>query len=247
MQVREIRSRTILSKSKIYSYVVNPYVGCQHGCSYCYARFMKKFTGHDEPWGDFVDVKINAPDLLEKEIVRKSPRDVWISGVCDPYQPIEKKYMLTRRCLEILVGNKWSVFIQTRSPLVTRDIDIIVRSERLEVGLSVTTADDRIRFIFEPNAPSIKKRLEALGEMHRKGIRTYAMIAPMLPRAERLPQLLAGKVDHIIVDRMNYHYSDWIYRKWGFEDNLTDEYFYQAGQKIALLCNTLGIPCRIVF
>jgi len=83
--------------------------------------------------------------------------------------------------------------------------------------------------------------------MHRKGIRTYAMIAPMLPRAERLPQLLAGKVDHIIVDRMNYHYADWIYRKWGFEDNLTDEYFYQAGQKIALLCNTLGIPCRIVF
>jgi DNA repair photolyase len=247
LQVREIRSKTILTKSKIYSYAVNPYVGCQHGCRYCYARFMKKFTGHDEPWGDFVDVKINAPDLLAKEIVRKTPRDVWISGVCDPYQPLEEKYMLTRRCLEILVDNKWPVFIQTRSPLVTRDIDILVRSDSLEAGLSVTTADDRIRYIFEPNAPSIKKRLEALEEMHRKGIRTYAMIAPMLPRAETLPQLLAGKVDHIIVDRMNYHYADRIYRKWGFEDYLTEEYFYQAGQKIALLCNTLGIPCRIAF
>ena len=102
MKIKEIHSKSILSPSKIYDYVVNPYVGCQHACSYCYARFMKRFTGHKEPWGDFVDVKINAPDLLSKEIKKKRMGTVWVSGVCDPYQPLEAKYKLTRRCLEIL-------------------------------------------------------------------------------------------------------------------------------------------------
>ncbi len=87
--VKEILAKTILSKSKIYPYVVNPYTGCQHGCSYCYARFMKRVTGHKEPWGEFVDVKINAAELLRGEIGKKKRGRVWISGVCDPYQPLE--------------------------------------------------------------------------------------------------------------------------------------------------------------
>lgn len=84
MVVKEIRAKSILSASKVYPYVLNPYVGCQFGCLYCYARFMKKFTGHTEPWGSFVDVKVNAPELLERELKRKKPDEVWISGVCDP-------------------------------------------------------------------------------------------------------------------------------------------------------------------
>ena len=99
MQIKEIHAKSILSPSKVYDYVINPYVGCQHACSYCYARFMKRFTGHKEPWGEFVDVKINAPDLLSKEIKRKKVGSVWVSGVCDPYQPLEKKYALTRRMI----------------------------------------------------------------------------------------------------------------------------------------------------
>jgi DNA repair photolyase len=98
--VTEIQAKTILSVSKIYPYVINPYTGCQHGCSYCYARFMKRVTGHKEPWGEFVDVKINAPDLLRKEIQKKKREKVWVSGVCDPYQPLEATYRLTRQCLE---------------------------------------------------------------------------------------------------------------------------------------------------
>ena len=95
MIVNEIHSKTILSVSKIYDYVINPYTGCQHACTYCYARFMKRFTGHTEPWGEFVDVKVNAAELLEKEIKRKKRGRVWISGVCDPYQPLEEKLGLT--------------------------------------------------------------------------------------------------------------------------------------------------------
>lgn len=143
MKIKEIHAKSILSPSKIYDYVVNPYVGCQHACSYCYARFMKRFTGHREPWGDFVDVKINAPDLLSKEIKKKRMGTVWVSGVCDPYQPLEARYEITRQCLEILVQNNWPVFVQTRSPLVLRDLDIFKKSKNIEVGLSITTADDK--------------------------------------------------------------------------------------------------------
>jgi DNA repair photolyase len=103
---------------------------------------MKRFTGHKEPWGEFVDVKINAPELLGKEIKKKRNGTVWVSGVCDPYQPLEKRYKLIRKCLEILVQNYWPVIIQTRSPLVVRDMDIFRKSKDFEVGLTITTASD---------------------------------------------------------------------------------------------------------
>ena len=233
--VKEIRAKTILSKSKIYPYVVNPYTGCQHACSYCYARFMKRVTGHKEPWGEFVDVKINAAELLQKEIKKKKRAEVWVSGVCDPYQPLEAEYRLTRECLEILGRNDWPVIIQTRSPLVVRDIDIIRGARDFEVGLSVTTADDSIRKLFEPNAPPIEDRIAALDTMHRAGIRTYAMIAPVLPGAEGLAELLKGKIDYVIIDRMNYHYADWVYRKYGLEDKLSDDYYNRVRQELASL------------
>jgi DNA repair photolyase len=245
--VKEIQARTILSASKVYDYVINPYVGCQHACSYCYARFMKRFTGHREPWGEFVDVKINAPNLLRVEIARKRRGMVWVSGVCDPYQPLEARYQLTRRCLEILAEHDWPVTVQTRSPLVLRDVDVLKRGRDFEAGLSVTTADDGIRELFEPNAPPIRDRIRALDELHKAGIRTYAMIAPMLPRAEDLPEILAGKVDHLIVDRMNYNYGDWVYRKYGLDDKMKDDYFSRTGREIASSCEKLGINCRIIF
>lgn len=247
MIVKEIRSKTILSASKIYDYVINPYVGCQHACHYCYARFIKKFSGHKEPWGEFVDIKINAADLLKAEIKKKKCGNVWISGLCDPYQPLESKYKLTRNCLEILADNKWQVIIQTRSSLVLRDLDIIKRAEDFEAGLTVTTGDDEIRRLFEPNAPSVQERLNTLDELHKSGIRTYAMIAPILPGAETLINALVGKVDHIIIDRLNYHYADWIYRKFGLEDKISDNFFQVTGRKLAYDCQKSGIVCNLTF
>ncbi len=244
MNVKEIQSKTILSKSQVYDYVINPYVGCQHACSYCYARFMKRFSGHQEPWGQFVDVKINAADLLRVEIHKKKRAKVWVSGVCDPYQPLERKYGLTRQCLEILAQNDWPVVIQTRSALVLRDLDILKQSRNFEAGLSITTADDNIRKLFEPHAPPIAERLRALEELHRSGIQTYAMIAPILPGAEDLPGCLEGKVEYIRLDRMNYHNADWVYRKYGLEDKLSDEFFDRANREIISACQKLGIDCR---
>jgi DNA repair photolyase len=162
MIVRQIYAKSILSKSRVFDYTINPYVGCQHGCTYCYARFMKRTTGHTEPWGEFVDVKINAPELLRKEIARKAPGRVWISGVCDPYQPIEAQYELTKKCLEISVQHDWPITIQTKSTLVLRDIELLKQANDVEVGFTITTGDESIRRLFEPNAPSIKERIKAL-------------------------------------------------------------------------------------
>jgi len=202
---------------------------------------MKRFTGHREAWGQFVDVKINAPDLLRREITRKKPGKVWISGVCDPYQPLEAKYLLTRQCLEILAQNNWPVVVQTRSPLVLRDIDILKAGRDFEVGLSVTTADESIRKLFEPGAPPIKDRIMALDELHKAGIRTYAMIAPMLPGAEGLAKILAGKIDYVILDRMNYNHANWVYRKYGLEDKMTDDFFYRTRRELNSAFTKVGI------
>ena len=208
---------------------------------------MKRFSGHKEPWGDFVDVKINGPDLLSKEIKKKKMGTVWVSGVCDPYQPLEVKYNLTRKCLEILVQNDWPVVIQTRSPLVLRDLDIFKKSNNIEVGISVTTANDEIRKIFEPYAPPVMERLRAIGLLHQNGVRTYVMIAPILPEAENLIKILAGKVDYIIIDRMNYFHADKIYERHGWRDKNTYEYFNFIGSKMIKECAQLGIECRSTY
>jgi len=247
MIINEIRAKTILSASKIYDYVINPYIGCEHGCTYCYARFIKKFTGHTEPWGEFVDIKVNAPELLKKEVLKKKKAMVWISGLCDPYQPLEAHYELTRQCLEVLAFYDWPVSIQTRSALVLRDLKVLQKFSRLQAGFSITTAYDSVRQLFEPHATPVEERIAALEELHRNGITTYAMIAPLLPGAENLVARLAGKVNHILVDRMNYRYADWIYKKQCLQSKMTDDYFTETGRLIAEQCRKESIPCQVVF
>jgi DNA repair photolyase len=247
MIVKEIIAKGILSKSQIYDYALNAYVGCQHKCIYCYAKFMKRFTGHREPWGDFVDVKINARELLAKEVKKKKIGRVWISGVCDAYQPLEKKYQLTKGCIEILVENGWPFTIQTKSPLVIRDIEILKKSTDCEVGFTITTADEKVRKIFEPNAPPIANRVEALDILHSSGIRTFVMIAPLLPGAEGLVDMLKGNVDHVLIDKLNYHYADWAFKKYGMQWARDDEFFCQKGEELRAGLERAGIVCQKLF
>ncbi len=247
MIVREKKSKGILSKSRIYDYALNAYTGCSHKCLYCYARFMKRYTGHSEPWGDFVDVKVNAPELLSKEIQKKKRGRVWISGVCDAYQPLEKKYRLTRRCIEILVEHAWPFTIQTKSPLVLRDLELLKRAADCEVGFTITTADEKVRKIFEPYAPPIDKRVGALDLLHSAGITTFVMIAPMLPNAEGLVGMLKGRVDHVLIDRLNYHYADWAFKKYEMQWALDDEFFEQKGEELRAGFENEGIACRKLF
>ncbi|MHA1330928.1 MAG: radical SAM protein [Candidatus Hodarchaeales archaeon] len=247
MLIKEVYAKTILSKSKVSDYTINPYIWCEHGCTYCYARFMKRFTGHREPWSTFVDVKINAATLLNREIKTKRLGRVWVSGVCDPYQPVEKRYRITRMCLEVLSRHDWPVTIQTKSPLVLRDLDILMQFDEIEAGLTITTADENIRKIFEPNSPTITERIEALEKLHSSGVKTYAMIAPLLPGAEELVTLLSDKVDHVLIDRMNYHYADWVYEKYGLEFALSDRFFREKKKELARAFERKGMPYQLLF
>jgi DNA repair photolyase len=202
-----MKAKSILTKSGIpgVNYCINPYVGCAHGCRYCYATFMKKYTGHTEPWGRFVDVKINAPEILQKQLKRARKGRVLISSVTDAYQPIESKYKITRQCLEILLQSQFPVDILTKSPLVLRDIDLIKKFKDIEVGFTITTDDEKIRKVFEPHAPSIMTRIFALKTIHDNRINTYAFIGPVLPmNSEALSEKINPHVDSIIIDRMNY-------------------------------------------
>jgi DNA repair photolyase len=145
LKVKEINAKSVLNKSKIFDYCVNPYTGCQIGCRYCYARlFMRRYSGHKEAWGEFVDVKINAHEVLKKQLDRAKRGTVWVSSVCDPYQPLEEKYNITQRCLKELVKKQFSVNIQTKSKLALRDLDVFQEFEEIEVGFTITTDDEGV-------------------------------------------------------------------------------------------------------
>jgi DNA repair photolyase len=126
-------------------------------------------------------------------------------------------------------------------------MDLLKQANNVEVGFTVTTGDESIRRLFEPNAPSIKERIKALNELHLAGIRTFAMIAPMLPESEQLISLLEGKVDSILIDRMNYHYSDWVYRRYKLEGAMASDFFYRKGRELADAFEKQGIDCEVVF
>ncbi len=208
---------------------------------------MKRFTGHKEDWGKFVDVKINAPRLLRREIRKKRVGRVWISAVCDPYQPIEKDYEITKRCLEVLSKHGWPVTVQTKSPLVKRDLELLKNSRDTEVGFTITTGDENVREIFEPSSPTLSGRIEALEKLRSSGVRTFAMIAPLLPKAERLAPQLSGKVDYVLIDRMNYHYADRVYRRHGLEYAMTHDFFTTKKKELTEAFNRERIPYRFLY
>lgn len=213
LKVKEIQCKTILSQTGLPAdYCLNPYTGCQHGCIYCYARFMKRYTGHKEPWGQFVDVKVNAPEVLKHEITKKPKGRVYLSSVTDPYQPLEKKNQLTRRLLEILAAAGWPVTIQTKSDLVLRDLDILKKIPEVKVGFTITSLDDKVRKVFEPFASPNPSRFEAIEKLKREGLETFAMIAPILPKltdVEGLRKRLEPITDFIWEDNLNIRYGNW--------------------------------------
>ncbi len=251
MKIREIFAKTLLTKTAIpgFDYCVNPYIGCGHGCRYCYASFMKRFTGHLEPWGEFVDVKINAPYLLRKQLKKARHGVVALSTVTDPYQPAEKKYHLTRKCLEALLDTQFSVNLLTRSPLCLRDMDLFKRFDNIEVGLSITTHDEEIKKIFEPCSPSIFSRVKALRALRQAKIGTYAFIGPMLPLDPKpLVSMLEGAVDDVLIDRMNYpNKVKAIYRKAGMDPYLEEDYFHLAGAELKERFEKKGISVSMIF
>lgn len=247
VKVLKINAKNILNRSKVYEYTVNPYIGCAHGCHYCYARFVKRFMRVEEKWGSFVCVKVNAYELLKKEIKKKKKGEVWLSGICDPYQPIERTLRLTRRCLDVLFSEGWRVYIQTKSPNILDDLDLLASYNNVHVYFTVTTADEKIRKIFEPNAPPISERIDALSRLYSRGVKTHAMIAPLLLGADGLVEKLKDRVYSVIIDRMNYHYADWVYEKHKIEWAKSDRFFKEKGIEIKKLFDKNKIKCSLIY
>lgn len=178
IKIIKIKAKKAFTPTKIpgAAYVINQYVGCQHACKYCYAKFMCKWYNYGK-WGTWIVVKENLPELVKKENVKG---EVYMSSVSDPYQPIEKKLELTRNVLKNMDKNI-KLRILTKSDLVLRDIDVFKEFKDMEVGLTINGFDGSVKKEIEPLSSSNERRIEALKVLHENDIKNYAFISPIIP------------------------------------------------------------------
>ncbi len=190
--VSMVESRSILTAGNGfiagYKFTLNPYGGCQFGCDYCYARSFAPSEALRDRWGDWVRAKANARALIERAINSKSERSglrrgdtIYMSSVTDPYQPAERHHGITREVLEALLAVQPRLTIQTRSPIVTRDIDLLQRFDHLRVNVTISTDDEGVRRRYEAHCPSIARRWQTLEELKSAGVAIGVSLAPLLP------------------------------------------------------------------
>lgn len=204
MIVKEIDVQSVLTKSNlpVSDYSVNPYVGCTHACRYCYASFMKRFTHHAEPWGEFLDVKYWLPI---KNGARYRGKELFFGSVTDPYNPQEEMFCRTRALLEQLQGSGIKLSIQTKSDLVLRDLDLIKTFKDARVGFSINTLDEAFKNDMD-RAVSIERRLNAMKQLHDAGIRTTCFISPIFPGITDIPAIIErvkGQCNLIWLENLN--------------------------------------------
>ena len=185
---KEIQVKDYLTKSNLPAsdYVINPYVGCPHGCKYCYASFMKRFTGHKEEWGTFIDIKRCDKKINTKKLENKT---VFLSSVTDCYNQLEEKYKITRRILKELINVNCNLNISTKSKLILRDIDLLKQMKNLTVSMSINTLDENFKNDMD-NASSIKERLSTLRTLHENGIYTVLFMSPMFPYITNFKEII---------------------------------------------------------
>lgn len=191
-----IHVKDYLAKSNLPAcdYVINPYVGCPHGCKYCYASFMKRFTGHKEAWGTFIDIKLCDKKIDLKKLEGKS---VFLSSVTDCYNPFEEKYEITRQIIGQLTNIDCEILISTKSNLILRDIELLKKLKHLKVSLSLNTLDENFKNDMD-SASSVKDRLDTLKELHDNGIYTVLFMSPIFPYITEFKEII--KVSSAFVD-----------------------------------------------
>ncbi|MCS6831004.1 MAG: radical SAM protein [Armatimonadota bacterium] len=265
LQVQEIRCKHLLHRTNasFAEWTLNPYIGCGFGCSYCYVPVLRAKRGQEgaDTWGNWVQVKVNAPDVIRREML-DVPRDahILIGSATDAWQPIEKRYCVSRGVLYELSFYPNKVTILTRSPLLIRDIDLLKRFEQVSVHISVPTVDEKVRRVFEPYAPSVAGRIRLTHRLLEAGIRATWAWCPFLPGVENTSEQIRRYVQtaaqagvrEIWVGRINY---------WSFLEEryraLLRKYRAQAGwiphlllreeteQLVREECEKSGIVCRI--
>ena len=189
-----------------FTHTLQPYVGCQFSCHYCYVREMavQRTNPHDLPWSHWISPKQNVAErlLAQARSGTLGRARIFCSSSTDPYTGLERELRLTRACLEVMVAHPpQALVMQTRSPLVLRDLDLLARIPHAGVSFTVTTDDEAVRRELEPDSPSFARRLETLAQLRAAGIPTQAAVAPILPcNPERLARALDPVVDRVVVD-----------------------------------------------
>ena len=269
MMIKEIVCKTALSKSSLPGlvYSLNPYRGCVHNCIYCYAPDVIKET---RPWGTFVDVKKNIVSILEKNLLSKkynNKKTIGISTVTDPYQDIEKKYEITRNCLLTLQKYDIPISIQTKSDLVLRDIVILKKFSRKDVGITITTINDEIRKKYENFSSSVADRLKTLKKICENDISTWVFIGPIIPFVnteknihELIENIYLTGVRHIIVDKLRlkktniYNIKQFLSEYFSVNiknsvelQKLCEIHFFNAKKEIFKLCKKYNIRYEEAF
>jgi len=189
-----------------FTHSLQPYAGCEFECAYCYVRELavQRANPYRLPWSRWIAAKTNAPALLARDAARGrlAAARLFCSSATDPYVPLERRLELTRGCLAVMVGHPPAqLLLQTRSPLVVRDVDLLARIPTLRVSITIATDDERVRCALEPNAPATRLRVDALRTLRAAGVRTQAAIAPLLPcDPERLAALLDPVAERVVVD-----------------------------------------------
>ncbi|MDP2940490.1 MAG: radical SAM protein [Candidatus Omnitrophota bacterium] len=262
----EIKAKTIITKSKLpkVEYCFNPYIGCTVGCVYCYARFMGRFSGHsNEKWGTYFDWKINAPDLLEKELpdIKKKGGVVLLGSVTDCYQPAERRLEITRKSLEVFLKYQIPISILTKNVLAERDFDLLSQFDYCEFGMSIGVLNQVIAKVLEPYASMPEDRVALLEKAHNAGLKTYVFIGPLHPGVSDLstilkrvapyvyfamgeiPNLRCGNWPDLMVVLNRLHIEPEVYKKIAESQSFYDE----TKNLLIRLCQDAGIEYKGVF
>jgi len=266
--VRETVCKTLLNRSGISDYSLNCYTGCAHACAYCYARSMQGFHPHAESWGEFVDVKGNAVEVLKRQLRRAEPGDVFVSSACDAWQPVEARYGLTRRCCELLLERGFQVNVLTKSALVLRDLEVFA-GRTAQIGTTITTLDERLARLWEPGAGTIDQRFQVIEEARRWGLPTSVMFGPLLPwlsddEASIEAMFRRAKtlgINRIWVDGLNPRPRVWPavatllrrhfpelrepYRRVLFDKTARNRYLVELGTRVRAAAERVGVADRV--
>lgn len=272
MKIREIECKSAVGKCGFPGggLAINPYVGCGHGCVYCYARFMKRFTGHTtESWGSFVDARVNIADILRQQL--KSPKykgeQIYIGTVTDPYQPAEEKYKLTRKILEVLINYGSPISILTKSDLVLRDIDLLKKFKSIDINFTIATLDEKWKKFTEPDSSAIKQRLTAIKKLTENNIAVFAMMGPFWPiftsPAALFKKFKEAGVSRVFTESFNTVGGNWTgvegvlkkhypkilmkIKETLFDKNKFHEFYGEAQKKVEKLSKEHKIPVTIYF
>ena len=268
--IKETVSKNIITKSKLPAtdYVINNYVGCNHGCIYCYAEFMKRFTNHTEKWGEFLDVKKFNEEKFVKYLKKiNSDKKILMSSVTDPYNLYEIKYKSTRNILKLFIqANNEHIHLEilTKSLLIFRDIDLLKKIKNITVGISLNTLNDNLRRQIEPCAGSIKSRIEILKKLKGENIPVYLFISPIFPMLTQLEEIIAtckdtvdfiyfenlnlrGRYKKIILNFISKNFPEYNHLYQDIYTKNKKEYWYLLMEDINRLCKVYDIKYKTFF